>query len=182
MLSISISKRAITIFIAIILLVCAITIIDFGKEVKAETRGGYTSHEPILIDGNGGFTAANGVKSGAGSQNNPYIIEGWNINASSENGIEIKSTEKYFVIRNVYVHGSSWSYWNTGIYFFRVQNGMVENCEIKNTGSGISLGMFSWGNNINGNNISNNENGISLTSDSHENIIRNNISQDFCIM
>ena len=106
------------------------------------------------------------------------MIEGWDINATSENGIEIKSTEKYFTIRNVYLHGSSWSYSNTGIDFFRVRNGRVENCEIMNTGSGISLGMYSSNNNINGNTISNSENGISLTSDSNEYIYNNTITNN----
>jgi len=34
------------------------------------------THDPILIDGNASFTPANGVISGSGTENHPYIIEG----------------------------------------------------------------------------------------------------------
>lgn len=62
------------------------------------------TRNPILINGNAGFTPANGVTSGSGTESNPYVIEGWDINASSANGIEIRNTTAYFVIRNCYVH------------------------------------------------------------------------------
>jgi len=37
---------------------------------------GLTSHDPIYIEGNAGFTAANGVVAGSGTAGDPYIIEG----------------------------------------------------------------------------------------------------------
>jgi parallel beta-helix repeat protein len=94
-------------------------------------------HSPIYIDSNAGFTAANGVTSGSGTENDPYIIENWSINASSANGIEIKSTDVYFVIRNCLVENGGVAYY--GIYLDNVVNGEVKNATIENNRNGIYL-------------------------------------------
>jgi len=76
-------------------------------------------HTPILIDGPGNFTASNGVTGGSGSPNDPYIIQGWSIDASTANGIEIRNILNletpvplpvYFVIRNVFIHSETNAY------------------------------------------------------------------------
>src|SRR5213596_2393856 len=64
-------------------------------------------HIPILIDGDGGFTSANGVRSGTGIATDPYVISDWDIDASTStfgSGILMRHTTAHFVIRNVYVH------------------------------------------------------------------------------
>jgi parallel beta-helix repeat protein len=94
-------------------------------------------HSPIYIDSNASFTAANGVTSGSGTENDPYIIENWSINASSANGIEIKSTNVYFVIRNCLVENGGVAY--HGIYLDNVVNGEVKNATIENNRNGIYL-------------------------------------------
>ncbi|MDI6707562.1 MAG: hypothetical protein QME47_00485 [Candidatus Thermoplasmatota archaeon] len=68
-----------------------------AKEVKSVgVEKGLTEHEPILIDGNENFTAENGVSnpSAEGTESDPYIIENWDIDASTANGIEIRDTTK----------------------------------------------------------------------------------------
>ena len=50
-------------------------------------RSSYTQHDPIYIHGNDDFTSENGVTGGSGTSNDPYIIEDWDINASSQDGI-----------------------------------------------------------------------------------------------
>ena len=76
-------------------------------------------HTPILIDGPGNFTASNGVTGGSGSPNDPYIIQGWSIDASTANGIEIRNILNpetpvplpvYFLIRNVFIHSETNAY------------------------------------------------------------------------
>jgi len=55
------------------------------------------------------------VTSGSGTANNPFIIQGWSIDASTANGIEIRNilnadpiaTPVYFVIRNVFIHAET---------------------------------------------------------------------------
>ncbi|MCG3226543.1 MAG: right-handed parallel beta-helix repeat-containing protein [Candidatus Heimdallarchaeota archaeon] len=59
----------------------------------------YTSHNPIYINSDDGFT----VFEGLGTADNPYIIEGFNITTDEEFGIHISSTTKHFVVRNCYI-------------------------------------------------------------------------------
>src|SRR3990172_10723303 len=83
----------------------------------------YTPHAPIQIFSNGDFTAANGVVRGSGTAGDPYMIEGWEIAAASS-GIAIRDTDKFFVIRNVYIHGSPMGY--SGVWLGFLSNGRVE--------------------------------------------------------
>ena len=66
---------------------------------------GLAEHAPIYIDGNADFSDGDddGVSnpSAAGTESDPYIIENWDINTSSANGIEIRNTDKYFIIRDL---------------------------------------------------------------------------------
>src|SRR3972149_10950213 len=64
----------------------------------------YTPHAPILIDGNLDFTPANGATGGTGMSSDPYLIEGWQIDASSAFGIRILNTDAYAIIRGVFVY------------------------------------------------------------------------------
>jgi len=95
-------------------------------------------HNPIYINGNDNFTSSNGVTSGSGTENEPYIIENWDISAEDANGIEINNTTAYFVIRNCYVHGCRASGCN-GIRFDNVINGNINNNLVDNNYGGISL-------------------------------------------
>ncbi|MCU0853298.1 MAG: hypothetical protein MUC90_08625, partial [Thermoplasmata archaeon] len=49
-------------------------------------------HSPILIDGNDSFTKENGVTRGEGTVDDPYVISGWDIDASPQNGVDIRNT------------------------------------------------------------------------------------------
>jgi len=129
----------------------------------------------IYIDGNDNFIPANGVSSGSGTENDPYIIENWDISAETAHGIEIRNTTAYFVIRNCYVHdgrGAGWS----GIYFDGVINGKIDNNIAENNSYGIHL-PNSDNHNIISNNIArkNGIHGIRLYS-SNNNTVENNIA------
>jgi len=95
-------------------------------------------HSPIYIEGNDNFILANGVTSGSGTENDPYIIEKWEISAEDENGIEIRDTTAHFIIRNCRVHDGRTNS-NYGIYFDNVTNGRVKNATIENNRKGIYL-------------------------------------------
>ena len=91
----------------------------------------------IQIKGDKDFTAANGVVKGSGTSSDPYIIEGWTIDASNisdtsyiDHGIYVYDTSKYFVIRNCRVENAT-GYGN-GISLFSVSNGRIENITIAN--------------------------------------------------
>jgi parallel beta-helix repeat protein len=121
----------------------------------------------IYINGNENFTAANGVSGGSGTENDPYIIEYWDINADNTNGIEIVDTTDYFVIRNCYVHDGSSSYY-AGIFFDNVKNGTVNNNIVENNSAGICL-WLSDNNTFSGNTVIKNYYGVYL-----ENALSNN--------
>src|SRR5205809_612946 len=64
----------------------------------------YQSHAPIVINGDSGFTTSNGVTKGSGTSSDPYIIDDWYIDGCAcQNGIDIRNTDAYFDIQNVYL-------------------------------------------------------------------------------
>src|SRR5437773_1133532 len=62
-----------------------------------------TPHNPILIQSDADFTAANGVVGGSGTPADPYRIEGWDITPSGGPGIAIRNTAAYFEVRDLRV-------------------------------------------------------------------------------
>src|SRR3990172_7528819 len=78
-----------------------------------------------------------GVVGGSGLPTDPFIIEGWEINASTSHGIWISQTTAYYVIRNVYVHsgGSDWY----GVLLNYAPNGRVENSTFVGNKHGVGV-------------------------------------------
>lgn len=139
------------------------------------SSSGLISHDPIFIDSNAGFTPANGVVGGSGRENDPYIIENWDISAENVHGIWIRNTTAYFVIRNCYVHGielGSVPIPPDGIRLENVRNGNIGNVRIENYFRGLHL-ISSYNNLLLNNTIFRNWDGIRLGSSSN-NILRNN--------
>lgn len=90
------------------------------------------AHDPILINENVNFTAANGVTGGSGTFFDPYKIEGWTIDASTSanGGMVIFNTDAHFVVTNVCVLSGSLSppmIDNPGITFVNVKYGFLHN-------------------------------------------------------
>ena len=105
--------------------------------VRVPARIAYITHSPISIIGNGGFTNASGVVWGSGTESDPYIIEGWDINASTANGIDIRNTDAHFAIRNCRVHDGGLN--PDGFHGVRLEdcaNGTLDgnNCSLDNYG------------------------------------------------
>lgn len=95
------------------------------------------THERIYIDGNKGFNIINGVVSGSGKSTDPYIIEDWDINASSgQNGIEIRNTDAYFIIRNCIIHSKD-GVGEFSVMLVKVENGTIKNITCNDFDSGI---------------------------------------------
>ncbi|MCG2827483.1 MAG: right-handed parallel beta-helix repeat-containing protein [Thermoplasmatales archaeon] len=141
----------------------------------------YLYHTPIYINGNSQFTSENGVSNpgAAGTEADPYIIENWDIDASTAHGIYIENTDVYFIIRNCVIHDGYDPYnyiYNNGIRFSTVINGEIENCAAYNNYDSIAL-YSSSNNNLTSNQIhSNNHEGIYLDRySSNNNITANQI-------
>src|SRR2546422_10012494 len=107
------------------------------------------SHAPIFINGNSGFTYANGVRSGSGTASDPYVISSWDIDLCQPgagcggSGVFVENTDANFVIRNVRVRSSgsinSFSYYDADVYLSDVANGRVENSTLSDGRSGITV-------------------------------------------
>ncbi len=157
------------------ILVVALPADDTGKE--------YTPYSTIHILGNDDFNSANGVTEGNGTYADPYIIEGWEIEAKQASGITIRETSAFFVIRNVYIHSSESTYY--GISLKNIVNGRVENCNITNNWKGVNI-RESSSVSIFGNEISFNQEGLSARDSSNvtieENVISFNIPQSGMVL
>jgi len=139
----------------------------------------YTERSPIHISADNEFISANGVVAGSGTESDPYIIENWVIDASSANGIDIRNTTKYFVIRNCLIeNGRNGHYY--GIYLENTRNGKVENCILDNNHFGIYL-HYSSNNTLSGNIIENNSYyGIYLGGSDNNSVISNRVENNLC--
>ena len=153
-----------------------------GGEFKVRVwRLASTAHERIFIDGNSEFTSENGVLWGSGAEWDPYIIEGWHINASAGDGISVWDTDAYLIVRECYVHdGAFFGYYN-GIFLLNCMNVTLENNTCSNNNDGMILGLSS-GNYLRNNNCSNNGDGIFIGLSSNSNTLSNNTcsSNQYC--
>ncbi len=140
---------------------------------------GYTVHPPIRINNNSDL--ASEAISGNGTQPDPYVIEGYEIDGTGYGYcMYIGNTSDHFVVRDCYLHnasGNMGTYWeNTGLYFYNVMNGIAEN----NTMIDNTYGIYLYLSNttiLNKNSASNSGAGISLVS-SEGNKILNNVAVD----
>ncbi len=141
------------------------------SQKKSKTGTNYTNHVPIRIDSDADFKTNSGVIAGNGTQKNPWMIEGWEINGTGKNScVYIGNTTDYFVVRNCYLHHADGGdivlpIENCGLYLYNVTNGRAYNNTISsNARDGIHLHSSS-NNIISDNRVSSNDRyGISLDS------------------
>jgi parallel beta-helix repeat protein len=135
--------------------------------------GDGASRASIVISNDYEFTVENGVCSGSGTLNDPFIIENWIIDAGYDNyGIKIHGTTRAFVIRNVEISGAA----KSAIYLSYVKNGTITGCIIDGNWVGITLN-FSSINLIENCLIANNTDGIRFYFSSR-NLIFDNTFED----
>ncbi len=148
----------------------------FGQVVVID-GGRYTNHDVIRINNDTDFATLAGSEGwlGNGTQNDPYIISGYDIDAhGAGDAIYIGNTTVYFVVENCYLHNAS-----DGIMLYNITNGKIEENYITNNEYGIYLDGYSSSNTIYKNNVTNNSNnGIEITSFSYNNIIDGNLITD----
>ncbi|MHA2342737.1 MAG: right-handed parallel beta-helix repeat-containing protein [Candidatus Hodarchaeales archaeon] len=137
------------------------------KSLKTQTRmpttigvelQQYTAHEPIFINYDDEFSYQGFP--GSGTINDPFRIEGLNITSTESDLITIKETQVHFTIRNNILNGLSRA--SSGIEFFNVWNGIIENNLILNHKSEGLIISGSQDNIIRNNTIKNNSNGIKV--------------------
>jgi len=139
-------------------------------EQASEGYGGWENREPIHIYGNDAFTVENGVVSGCGTSQNPYVIGGWRIDPQGDSsGITVDHTTLHFVIRNCIIEGAS----GAAIHLESVSNGRIEGCQLLGSERGILLENSHY-NAIVGNLIAENGYGAVMTLGSKDNTVTEN--------
>ena len=114
--------------------------------------------------------------SGLGTYDDPYIIEDKIIDLTwSNNRIEIRNSDKYFIIKDCVLINSGSGY--SGISLYNTENGQIIDCMCVDNENGIKL-ADSNNNLVSGNNASSNLNGISLSNSDENDIIGNIINQN----
>ncbi len=153
--------------------------------VTPPTSAAYAPHAPIHIEHDENFTAANGVTGGSGTPADPYVIEGWEINASSADwaGIYVGFTHARFVIRNVFVHsglskpGDRIEGKSHGVILEYAPYGRIEGSVFSENHFGIYLRPSSH-TSVTGNEISRNDRGVVLLASSSDTIESNTFVGD----
>jgi len=98
-------------------------------------------HGVISISSDYEFTVANGVCSGSGTFDDPYVIDGWKIDAGySRHGIRIHGTTRPFVIRNVTISGAS----AAAISLSYARNANIEGCTFEANWAGVTLNFSTF--------------------------------------
>lgn len=84
----------------------------------------YEVRAPVYIVGDSEFTTANGVVSGSGTQWDPYVISGWDLEDFAA-ALEIKDTDAHFIVSDCYMHDSTYA-----ILLSNARNGTVIGCNV----------------------------------------------------
>jgi parallel beta-helix repeat protein len=152
---------------------------------RREMLAAGTPHGPIAIDGDSNFSATALLEGwhGDGSPENPYIIDGLNIDLGGEEDycIRIYNATVSFIIRNCNLTGASGeNSWQggVGIYLENVANGVLVNNTCNNNGYGICLSSSNY-NTMEDNTCNNNTgNGIDLLESDSNTVMNNNCNNN----
>src|SRR6266540_6935185 len=71
-----------------LLVACLLIVVSLSTRGPLNVSASLQPHSPIVINGDSGFTSANGVTGGSGTSSDPYIIQGWNLSSTGP-GISI---------------------------------------------------------------------------------------------
>ncbi len=148
-------------------LLCAAFLLVLVSPVAFAGDG--VDHRAIVISNDYEFTVENGVCSGSGTLDDPYIIENWIIDAGYDNyGIKIHATTRAFIIRNVEISGAA----KSAVYLSYVKNAKIEDCIFDGNWVGVTLNYSSI-NRIAGCLIASNADGIRFYFSSNNQILTN---------
>jgi hypothetical protein len=106
------------------------------------TISAYAVRGPIVIEADDEFTSENGVSSGSGTDDDPYVISGWEIDMDGEpwpeSAVYVANTTAVFVVSDLFVHGDDEAS-ARGICLQNVTRGGIEGCRIDGLDTGIGV-------------------------------------------
>lgn len=105
----------------------------------------YLEHPPIVIESDADFEdPRSGVVAGSGTEDDPYVIEGWRIDMGAPTsvahqgaGIYVNGTGAHFVVRDVQIDGGQEAV--DGIRFLQLANGSVADVLVTQPQHGIAV-------------------------------------------
>ncbi len=98
--SLSIQRPFMALVASLIIILVTILVVT----ISADSAEALVDHDLIDIRGSSDLTSENGVVSGSGSSTDPYIIEGWSINASTFHAVLLNNIHTHLVIRNIVLY------------------------------------------------------------------------------
>ncbi|MGC9529467.1 MAG: NosD domain-containing protein [Candidatus Bipolaricaulaceae bacterium] len=95
---------------------------------------------PIVITSEEQFTSEQGVISGSGTAEDPYLIAGWEIQVPAEAGygVRIEGTTSHFILRGIKVAGAN-DPDGAAICLADVENAAVEDCLVQASRNGLII-------------------------------------------
>jgi parallel beta-helix repeat protein len=119
----------------VLALMMIVLIAPTGRTGQAPTEA-LEPRGAILIQGNEDFTAANGVRSGSGTSDDPYVIEGWLIDAPGDDmGIRLVGTDAYVIIRRCEVRSTRFA----GVLLEDTSHVTIEDCRASGSERGFQI-------------------------------------------
>ncbi|MCK5773275.1 MAG: right-handed parallel beta-helix repeat-containing protein [Thermoplasmata archaeon] len=119
--------------IAVVLLLSSFIMISSEGDVNGQV----TFHSPIRIMGVM-EVGTNGISSGSGTSDDPFILEGVVVNSSVTDGIVIENVTQHLVIRNCVVVYGMRNY-VSGIKVRNSTNITISSCQVYQTRTGINI-------------------------------------------
>jgi len=126
----------------LLILFISIVLVVINQPIMVQDDRTPSNISRIRIEGDGDFDAEHGVVGGSGTVSDPYLIEGWQIDASVDcwervcAGIIVQNATASFAIENVSVHGGAR---DNGIWLSSVKNVQVMSSSITTGGDGIHV-------------------------------------------
>jgi len=131
-------KKNICIVISLLFLSLMLLPICTSEKIEIQINSTLEKRAPITINGNEDFTEDNGVVSGEGTSENPYVISNLEIHPRIGTGITIKNTTSHYIIDNCNI-SSKGKMVQSGIFLINASNGKVTNSYFSNCKFGVGV-------------------------------------------
>jgi parallel beta-helix repeat protein len=171
--------------VVVLVLVALSVIVGFlayrtPSHVQTETRYPAEYHSPFSISSEVDFTKPNAgsgcecVRSGSGTEADPFLISDWIVNSTDTDGVVIFGTKAHFLIVRVELRSSDQ---NRGLYVSDAENGVIEDSQI----TGWWFGVFIFHSNnfrLINNTIQRNQYGIQLEASNNNELSGNRFEEN----
>ena len=87
---------------------CVVVVLAIAYACVGQGVEDLLPRNPILISGDGALTAENGIVSGSGTEEDPFVVVGLHIDANGERyGILVEDVTRHILIKDCHISGAS---------------------------------------------------------------------------